>query len=152
MRCKFLAISASLALLAAPARTADEAEAPRNKIEVPVAIGQTVRGIRLPHYERGSNKLNLRLNAESAERASETKFTFKGLRIEIFDESEEKPAMEVILPEAVYDRETNLLTGQADSVIRGEQFEITGRQLEFDSNTRDSRLLGPVVMILTQAE
>lgn len=152
MRCKSLALVATLALLATPALTADEDQDARSNIDVPVAIGQTVRGIRLPHYERGSNKLNLRLNAESAERASETKFTFKGLRIEIFDESEEKPAMEVILPEAVYDRETSLLTGQADSVIRGEQFEITGRQLEFDSNTRDSRLLGPVVMILTQAE
>lgn len=122
------------------------------EIVIPVAIGQSVRGIRLPHYEKGGNKLSLRLNAESAERASETKFNFKGLRIELFDESVEKPSMEVVLKDAVFDRETSILTSLSEALIRGETFEITGRTLEFDSNTRASRLLGPVFMTITQLE
>ncbi len=138
------------ALTLAPA--AAEGEPVSAEIEIPVAIGQSVRGIRLPHYEDGGQKLTLRFNAESAERANQTTFNFKGLRIEVFDENEEKPAMEVILQEAVFDRDTNLLTSSTESHIRGEQFEITGSQLEFDSKTRNSRLLGPVVMQLTGAE
>jgi lipopolysaccharide export system protein LptC len=103
----------------------------------------------MPHYEDGGQTLTLRINADSAERTGETTFNFKGLRLELFDDSEETPAMEVILSEAVFDRETNLLTSQTNALIKGEQFEITGSQLEFDSKTRDSRLAGPVAMTLT---
>lgn len=131
---------------------AEPAQPVAAEIEIPVSIGQSVQGIRLPHYEKGSNKLSLRLNADSAERASETKFNFKGLRIEIFDESADKAAMEVVLQNAVFDRDTSLLTSSDEAVIRGETFQITGRQLEFDSKTRSSRLLGPVSMTITQME
>ena len=161
MRCSlFLAtllLSAASLLAEQPKENAPETEPPEGgpvsaEIEIPVAVGQSVRGIRLPHYEKGGNKLSLRLNAESAERASETEFNFKGLRIELFDESAEKPAMEVVLKDAVFDRETSLLTSLNHAVIKGENFEITGRTLEFDSNTRASRLLGPVFMTISQLE
>jgi lipopolysaccharide export system protein LptC len=156
MRCSLLLTAA---LLIAPAfaraeeKTAEtEAEPAAPAIEIPVAIGQSVRGIRLPHYDKGGDKLSLRLNADSAERASETKFSFQGLRIEIFDESADKPAMEVVLDRAVFDRDTNLLTSENRAVIRGETFQITGSRLEFDSNTRSSRILGPVSMTISQME
>ena len=156
MRCSPLlpvTLIATAALAMAEDKKADPAPTPVSaEIAIPVAIGQSVQGIRLPHYEKGGNKLSLRLNAESAERASETKFNFKGLRIEIFDDSTDKAAMEVVLKNAVFDRETSLLTSIDDAVIRGETFQITGRQLEFDSNTRSSRLLGPVSMTITQME
>jgi len=120
------------ALLLAPALTrAEETKAETEaapvsaEIDIPVAIGQSVRGIRLPHYEKGGDKLSLRINADSAERASEKKFNFQGLRIEIFDESAEKPAMEVVLDRAVFDRDTNLLTSENRALIRGETFQIT---------------------------
>ncbi len=119
-------------------------------INIPVAVGQSVKGIRLPHYDKEkAGKLSMRFNADSAERASETKFNFKGLRIEIFDASPDKPAMEVLLNEAAFDRTTSMLTSTDRAKIRGEQFEITGSRLEFDSKTRGSRLLGPVFMTIT---
>lgn len=162
MRCSFLFATLLLAA-AAPLSAEEKKEAAKEtvpqeggpvsaEIEIPVAVGQSVRGIRLPHYEKGGNKLSLRFNAESAERASEKKFNFKGLHIELFDESAEKPAMEVVLKDAVFDRETSLLTSLNHAVIKGENFEITGRTLEFDSNTRASRLLGPVFMTISQLE
>jgi hypothetical protein len=160
MRCSlFLSALLFTAGASCLAEEEDETPAPENgeqaistEIEIPVAIGQSVRGIRLPHYEKGGDKLSLRLNAESAERASETKFNFKGLHIELFDESTETPAMEVVLKDAVFDRETSILTSLNHAVIKGENFEITGRTLEFDSNTRASKLLGPVFMTISQLE
>jgi hypothetical protein len=161
MRCSLFLAALLLAAAPAPAEEkpekaekTDEKEAGpvSTEIEIPVAIGQSVRGIRLPHYEKGGNKLSLRLNAESAERASEKTFTFKGLRIELFDESADQPSMEVILKDAVFDRETSVLSSLNHAVIKGETFEITGRTLEFDSNTRASKLLGPVFMTITQLE
>lgn len=119
-------------------------------VDIPVAIGQAVKGIRFPHYDKDdASKLSLRFNAESAERASETKFNFKGLRIEIFDTSPDKPAMEIFLNNAVYDRDTSMLTSTDSATIKGEQFDISGSKLEFDSKTRASRLLGPVFMTIT---
>jgi len=147
-----LLATAALAVAEENKTEAEPAEPIAAEIEIPVSIGQSVQGIRLPHYEKGGNKLSLRLNADSAERASETKFSFKGLRIEIFDESTEKAAMEVVLQNAVFDRDTSMLTSSDEAVIRGETFQITGKQLEFDSKTRSSRLLGPVSMTITQME
>lgn len=119
-------------------------------VDIPVGIGQEVKGIRFPHYDKDQDgKLSLRFNAEAAERASETKFNFKGLRIEIFDTSADKPTMQIFLSKAVYDRETKLLTSDEKATIQGEQFDISGSRLEFDSETRSSRLSGPVFMTIT---
>ncbi|MGA1540003.1 MAG: hypothetical protein ACO39C_06245 [Chthoniobacterales bacterium] len=156
MRCSFflpITLLAATAIAQGEEQKAEPAASPvAAEIDIPVAIGQSVRGIRLPHYEKGSDKLSLRINAETAERASDTKFNFKGLRIEIFDDSAEKPAMEVVLDRAVFDRETNLLTSENQALIRGETFQITGSRLVFDSNTRSSRILGPVSMTISQME
>ncbi|MEY4300623.1 MAG: hypothetical protein RIR25_1859 [Verrucomicrobiota bacterium] len=123
------------------------------EMEIPVAIGQVLKGMRLPQYEKANpEKLSLRFNADSAERTEEKKFTFKGLRIEIFDKTADKATMEVILSAAVYDRDTQLLTSTEPAKIKGEQFEVVGSQLEFDSKTRSSRLIGPVFMTITQME
>ena len=154
MRCSFF-LSATLLAATAIAQGEEQKAGPADSpagIDIPVAIGQSVRGIRLPHYEKGGDKLSLRINAETAERASDTQFTFKGLRIEIFNESAEKPAMEVVLDRAVFDRETSLLTSENQALIRGETFQITGSRLVFDSNTRASRILGPVHMTISQME
>ena len=156
MRCSLLLtatlIAATTAAQAEEKKAEPEASPVSAEIEIPVAIGQSVRGIRLPHYEKGGDKLSLRINAETAERASDTKFNFKGLRIEIFDDSADKAAMEVVLDRAVFDRETNLLTSENQALIRGETFQITGSRLVFDSNTRSSRILGPVSMTISQME
>jgi hypothetical protein len=156
MRCSLLlpaALIVATAFARAEEKGAEPAPSPISaEIDIPVAIGQSVRGIRLPHYDQGGDKLSLRINAESAERASEKKFNFRGLRIEIFDESADRPAMEVVLDRAVFDRETNLMTSENQALIRGETFQITGSRLEFDSNTRASRILGPVSMTITQME
>lgn len=145
-------LTASAAVLLA-ARTPAESGDLGGDIDIPVAIGQSVKGIRLPHYDKNKDgKLSMRFNAEVAERASETAFNFKSLRIEVFDDSPDKAAMEVILNEAVFDRTTGKLTSKDDAKIKGDQFEITGSQLEFDSNTRSSRLLGPVFMTITEIE
>ncbi|MBE2180338.1 MAG: LPS export ABC transporter periplasmic protein LptC [Chthoniobacterales bacterium] len=146
-----LLIATALSASAQTTQTKEEGGSTAASIEIPVAIGQNVKGIRLPHYENG-DKLSMRFNADSAERASETKFNFKGLRIEVFDDSPDKPAMEVVLDRAVYDRDTGLLTSEDRAKITGETFEIIGQQLEFDSKTRSSRLLGPVLMTIIQME
>lgn len=150
MRAEHLAPALLIATVLSASAQSGEGDSPA-AIDIPVAIGQNVKGIRFPHYEHG-DKLSMRFNAESAERASETKFNFKGLRIEVFDTSPDKPAMEVLLEKAVFDRDTGLLTSEDRAKIAGETFEILGQQLEFDSKTRSSRLLGPVQMTITQME
>lgn len=147
---------AALLALFAPAAFGTEAKEDKKlsgEVEIPVSIGQVLKGMRLPHYDKNKpDKLSLRFNADSAERTSETEFTFKGLRIEVFDDSDEQAALEVILNDAVFDRTTSRLKSVDRAKIKGEQFEIIGRQLEFDANTRNSRLSGPVFMTITDLQ
>ena len=151
MRCNCLTTFSALALLAASVMAAEEPKDISTQIDIPVSVGQVLKGMRLPYYEKNQpDKLSLRLNAEQAERASDTQFKFKGLRIEIYEDSAEKPTMEVVMNDAVYDQTTNLLKSLDRAKIKGEQFEIIGQQLEFDSKTRNSRLLGPVFMTMTE--
>ncbi len=120
-------------------------------IDIPVAIGQSVKEIRVPHHN-AQGKLSLRLNAERAERSSSTEFTFGDLRIEIFGEEADKATLEVLLPEAVFDQGTRRLVSNRRTVIKGETLEITGSQLEFDIDTRTSLLRGPVTMVVTASD
>ena len=143
----------ALSAHAAPAAGEQKEEGISGKIEIPVSIGQVLKGMRLPHYDKNKpDKLSLRFNADSAERTSENEFSFKGLRIEVFEDSPEQPVMEVVLNDAVFDRTTNKLRSADRAKIRGEQFEIVGRQLEFDAKSRNSRLAGPVFMTISDLE
>jgi hypothetical protein len=147
MRCKLIA---TLGLAFTPlVGTAQEA-APQ-PVDIPVDIGQSVKDIRVPHHN-AQGELSLRLNAAQAERSSSTQFTFDDLRIEIFDAKAEEPALEVLLPEAVFDQNTRRLVSDRRSVIKGETVEIIGRQLEFDIDSRTSRLRGPVTMVVTATD
>ena len=145
MRRKFLAIAACAAALPLHAQ-----EAP-SPVDIPVDIGQSVKDIRVPHHN-AQGKLSLRLNAAQAERSSNTEFTFTDLEIEIFGEEDEEPSLTVMLPEAVFDQKTRRLASDRRSVIKGESMEITGRDLEFDIDSRTSRLTGPVSMVLTASD
>ena len=77
MRFSLSLLLATLILpLAAPAQ-----ESPGlGPIDIPVAIGQSVKEIRVPHHN-AQGKLSLRLNAERAERSSSSEFTFGDLRL-----------------------------------------------------------------------
>ena len=146
MRSKFLFL---LGALTAPLAALSQ-EAPA-VIDIPVNIGQSVKEIRVPHHN-AQGKLSLRLNAALAERSSTTEFTFDDLRIEIFDNEAEESSLEVLLPEAVFDQNTRRLVSDRRSVIKGENIEITGREMEFNVDSRTSRLLGPVTMIISNTD
>ena len=145
MRRKFFVLAACAAALPLHAQ---KAPAP---VDIPVDIGQSVKDIRVPHHN-SQGKLSLRLNAAQAERSSNTEFTFTDLQIEIFGDQGEEPSLTVLLPEAVFDQTSRRLASDRRSVIKGESIEITGRDLEFDIDSRTSRLTGPVSMVLTASD
>jgi len=146
MPCRFVPL---LCALAWPLTVgAEEAPAPAAPIDIPVDIGQSVKEIRVPHHG-ADGKLSLRLNAGRAERSSSTAFTFGDLRIELFDEHPEKASLEILLPTAAFDQTTRRLVSDRRAVIKGESVQITGRELEFNIDSRTSRLRGPVTMILS---
>jgi hypothetical protein len=139
-------LASALALLVA---TTAQAQPPTVPVDIPVPIGQSVSDIRVPHFTR-DGKMSLRLNAARAERSSTKDFNFNQLRVEIFDEeSSEKPALELVLQEAVFDQATSKLTSDNRTIIRGENIKITGGGLEFDVHQRTSRIQGPVAMTLS---
>jgi hypothetical protein len=145
MRCKLSGIICAAALSSTSLCPAQDAA------DIPVNIGQSVKNIRVPHFN-SDGKISVRMNAATAERADQTKFNFDELKIEIFDRKTEQPALEVLLSKAVYDRRTNQLTSKSEALITGENIEITGSRLDFDVNSRASKLQGPVTMTLRNTE
>jgi hypothetical protein len=118
-------------------------------VDIPVPIGQSVTDIRVPHFTR-EGKMSLRLNAARAERSSTKDFNFDQLRVEIYDEkSGEKPTLELVLQDAIFDQTTSKLTSDSRTIIRGDNIKITGGGLEFDVQQRTSRIQGPVAMTLS---
>ena len=146
MRCSLLVLLGTLsATLSAVAQEGPVA------IDIPVNIGQSVKEIRVPHHN-AEGKLSLRLNAARAERASTTEFNFGDLRIEIFDDNADQAELEVLMPDAVFDQTTRRLVSDRRAVIKGETLQITGRELEFNIDSRTSRLRGPVTMVISGAD
>ena len=144
-------LSLLLALLLLPLAGPAQESPGLGPTDIPVAIGQSVKQLRVPH-QNAQGKLSLRLNAERAERSSSTEFTFGDLRIEIFGDEADKATLEVLLPEAIFDQGTRRLVSNRRSVIKGETLEITGSQLIFDIDTRTSLLRGPVTMVVTASD
>ncbi len=143
MRCRIrLPLGLLLAALLLPLGSSAQDLA---SLDIPVKIGQSVKGIRVPHFNKDGT-LALRFNAGNAERASTSQFAFDDLVIEIFKENKEQPALQVLMSKATYDQGTSLLTSQSRATIKGDGLEIVGSQLEFDMRTRASKLLGPVTM------
>ncbi|MFZ4483210.1 MAG: hypothetical protein ACOYOL_04420 [Chthoniobacterales bacterium] len=137
-----LGLLCAVLLLPRPAGAEDLAN-----LDIPVKIGQSVKGIRVPHFNKDGS-IALRFSAGHAERASTSQFDFDDLLIEIFKENKDQPALQVVLSEATYDQGTNLLVSHSRSTIHGDGLEIVGSQLEFDVRTRTSKLLGPVSMTI----
>ncbi len=129
-----------------PAETAGEEAAPG--LQIPVAIGQEIKGIRVPNYDR-QGRLTMRFNAASASRLDEDRFDFTDLAVELFEEGGGPAVIQINIPKAIFNRATRLLTSETPSTVRGENFQITGQSLEFDSATRFSRMTGRVVMTVT---
>lgn len=126
-----------------PKPTNEPPPAPINsqKIDLPVPVGEPVKGIKIPQYD-DSGKMTMCLIAETAQKLNENQVELGKLKIQ-FNEKEEKE-ITVEIPHSMLNLESKILTADSETTIRREDFEIVGESAVFDTLARQGRFKGHV--------
>ena len=141
---RILVAATALASLHAETATTDPAE-----FDLPVPVGMPVSGIKVPQYAEDGRRLML-FEAAVAKKVNEQRVEMETLKLEVLDGEGRKIFVE--LPQAVFNLETRVLTGENSAKIYREDFEITGDSIEFNTKTRFGTLRGNVRMVISTEE
>lgn len=115
--------------------------------DIPVPEGEPVKGIKVPYYSEDTQEPVALLEAGLARRLDERRVEIEDLKVDAISD-EDGTRLFVQMPKAVFDMETRLLSGTEGVIIRREDFEIEGRQGEFDLRKRFGRVRGDVKMTI----
>lgn len=135
-----LILAAMVASLQAEEGSSDPAD-----FDLPVPVGMPVNGIKVPQYSEDGRRLML-FEAAVAKKVDEKRVEMESLKLEALDGEGRKIFVE--LPQAVFNLDSRILTGDNSAKISREDFEITGDSIEFNTKTRFGTLRGNVKMVI----
>jgi hypothetical protein len=138
---RILVLAAMLASL-----QAEEASSEPADFDLPVPVGMPVNGIKVPQYSEDGRRLML-FEAAIAKKVDEKRVEMESLKLEALDGEGRKIFVE--LPQAVFNLDSRILTGDNSAKISREDFEITGDSIEFNTKTRFGTLRGNVKMVIS---
>lgn len=124
-----------------PSPLASKGNGQGQKIDLPIPVGEPVKGIKIPQYDE-NGKLTMNLLAETALKLDEKQIEFGKLKIE-FNDKEEK-TITVEIPHSILDMESKKLVANTETLIHREDFEIIGQSAEFDTVARSGTFKGRV--------
>jgi hypothetical protein len=125
---------------------AEEASSEPADFDLPVPVGMPVNGIKVPQYSEDGRRLML-FEAAIAKKVDEKRVEMESLKLEALDGDGRKIFVE--LPQAVFNLDSRILTGDNSAKISREDFEITGDSIEFNTKTRFGTLRGNVKMVIS---
>jgi len=114
---------------------------------IPLPIGHEAKGLILPDFDLQGH-LRGKFEAVSAKRLDEVHIGFNSLKITTYT-PENKPDLTIDLSEAVLNMKTRILSSKERTTIQRADFNISGDSVEFDTGTRNGRLVGNVKMVIT---
>ena len=125
---------------------AEEGSSEPADFDLPVPVGMPVNGIKVPQYSEDGRRLML-FEAAVAKKVDEKRVEMESLKLEALDGEGRKIFVE--LPQAVFNLDSRILTGDNSAKISREDFEITGDSIEFNTKTRFGTLRGNVKMVIS---
>jgi lipopolysaccharide assembly outer membrane protein LptD (OstA) len=125
---------------------AEEGSSEPADFDLPVPVGMPVNGIKVPQYSEDGRRLML-FEAAVAKKVDEQRVEMESLKLEALDGEGRKIFVE--LPQAVFNLDSRILTGDNSAKISREDFEITGDSIEFNTKTRFGTLRGNVKMVIS---
>jgi hypothetical protein len=147
---RFLVLATVVASLHAESKPAPSPSADESvDFDLPVPVGMPVNGIKVPQYAEDGRRLML-LEAAVAKKVNDQRVEMENLKLEALDGEGRKIFVE--LPQAIFNLETRVLTGENSAKIYREDFEITGDSIEFNTKTRFGTLRGNVRMVISTEE
>jgi hypothetical protein len=117
-----------------------------SKLVIPLPKGQDSKGVIIP-YTDGSGKKSLVFKIGVGTKVDDSHVKMSDLLIETFDESGTQE-MTIKLPSSVLDMSTRTITGDQSVTIDRSDFQITGKNMEFQYETRKGWIKGDVKMII----
>jgi hypothetical protein len=116
------------------------------KLVIPLPKGQDSKGVIIP-YTDASGKKTMRFVIGVGTRIDENHVKMSNLLIETFDEGGAQE-MTIKLPSSMLDMSTRTITGDQSVTINRSDFQITGKNMEFNTETRKGWIKGNVKMII----
>jgi hypothetical protein len=128
-------------------KTKDKAKDPNNDdLNLPIPKGEAQRSVKFPLYN-AEGKLKMRFEIGVATKIDEENVKMQKLRIETFKE-DETHELDMDLPDAVMNQRTKDITSNTAVFIKRDDFEITGNNMKFNTESRQGTLGGGVKMII----
>jgi lipopolysaccharide-assembly LptC-related protein len=117
------------------------------KIVLPIPIGHDVKGLRVP-FRNDEGKMELRMDVEWARRLDEQNVEMRSSVIQTYDQDTYKPSAKVELKTSVMNMDTNIIVSHEPVVVTREDFRLTGDAMEFNTKTRQGKVIGNVRLII----
>lgn len=131
---------------ATPAPADGEAK-PKAKLSIPLPKGQDSIGVVIP-YSDGTGKKTMNFNIGVATRLDDDHVSMKKLLIETYNDETNEKEMTIEMPNSALDLNTRIISTHDGVTVKRSDFEITGKNMEFNTETKQGRLEGDVKMII----
>ena len=118
--------------------------------EVPIPVNHDAKGVRIPIYTP-EGTLQMMFESEIAFRVNARQLRLTQLKIETYDEAG-KPEMFIDMPKSLFDLKTRVFSSVDPVTIRRTDFEVTGGNMTFDTQTNTGKFLGPVRMLVFKSD
>jgi hypothetical protein len=117
------------------------------KISLPVPIGHDVKGLRVP-VRNDEGKMEFRMDVDWAKRLDEQNVQMRSSVIQTYDQDTYKPSAKIELRTSVLNMDTNIIISHDPVIVSREDFRLTGDAMEFNTKTRQGRVIGNVRLII----
>jgi len=130
-----------------PAPGTAAAATPLPKLAVPLPVGQDSIDVTIPYKDTGTGKKTMNFKIGVGTRIDEDHLKMKNLEIETYDEAGASE-MTISLPGSVLDLNTRIISGAESVTIKRADFQLTGKTMTFNTETRQGWVKGDVKMII----
>lgn len=116
------------------------------RISLPLEQGHPSRGLKIPYYD-GAGALQMMFNIGQADRLDGDRVDMREMTVDTYNEEGEEE-MTIDLPKSVFNLATHVITSATKTTIKREDFVIVGDSVEFDTLSKQGKLVGNVHMTI----
>ena len=113
---------------------------------IPLPIGQEAKGLVLPDFDT-EGKLRARFEAGTAKRVDADRIVFSSLKMTTYT-PDEQPDLSIEMPQSTLHVASRVISTDQRTTITRRDFSIAGDKMEFDTNSRQGKLVGNVKMVI----
>jgi hypothetical protein len=142
---KSLAVIGLVGVLVATMQADDNSQG--HKIDLPVPIGHEVKGLRVP-VRNEEGKMEMQFDMETATRLDEQNVEMHTVTIQTYNQQTGKQDAKIELQTSMMNLDTNVITTKEPIRITREDFVVTADGGEFNSKTRQGKVVGNVHLVI----